>query len=810
MTQSNRNIYRDLIIGALLHDIGKVFISDESNHNLHVYNLDDEKRKELEDLLTNLGLNENDIIYHAILYHHKIDESAYKKLLSYISVADNIASDVRSEENEDKELEWKLKIVYPLALFLKDRKKMYIKNLYGIIDLKKKIEEYLNNKSQFDFLVEENDLPELPEYRNVWKEEYQEKLKEELREALKIRDPDLILAILYKYLYFYPEVSSPNTTNYFSLAFHLKTTAMLTDLLYKRKEENKDLYLISIETVGTHQFILFTLKKKKEFEEESEYLKKINATSEFIDILTALITKIILKLTNSYNTNIIFLSGSEAKIVVGLNRNDKEKIEQIIKKLNKILFEFTLGNLYLIVDFKRLDFSNDVDILNNLVNLAFGNNNNLKELEEKKIKKRIELVSEWENTYLKNERELGKYLNEYIKLLKSIIKLLGEPEKDILLGREDIIEEMLRDINSIDNNSNDLKEIISNIVIVSFESIIEDRWQEILKGYEDRDKIFIYLRGGRVKGKPIDEFERIGKTKTIAAIKIDGDKVGDLFGKLFKEYLYRNSKILNINEKYAPLILLRVSDILSFMFKYAIIELASFKTKEESFVSIIYNSGDELAAIGDLQSIMEFYREFLDIKRLLLLDILKTSSALIYTHYKYPLYFIYKAVSEGVEKAKKNKPYQKLEKYKNNPTLENYLDLEDSLYLAGTNIALGEERKKTLFNHLQELYNKYLSSEESIPRSRIANMIELLNRSILELEKKKMKSIIYLVYYIARTRVKKDNNKELPQVFVDLLYDIKEKVTITDDPRKIEEIKNTIKYWIAVLDYIYTITREES
>jgi len=316
------------------------------------------------------------------------------------------------------------------------------------------------------------------------------------------------------------------------------------------------------------------------------------------------------------------------------------------------------------------------------------------------------------------------------------------------------------------------------------------------------------LRGGRVKGKSIEEFERVERTKTVAAIKIDGDKVGDLFGKLFKDYLMKNSSILNIKKEYAPLILLRISDILSFMFKYVIIELAGFKTKEESLVSIIYNSGDELAAIGDLQSIIEFYKEFLDIKRLLLLDILKTSSTIMYTHYKYPLYFIYRSVSEGVEKAKKNKPYQKLEKYKNNPILENYLELEDSLYFAGANIVLDNEKKKTLFNHLEELYNMCISSKDGIPRSRIANMIELLNRSLLELEKKKMKSIIYLVYYIARTRIKKDDKEELPQVFIDFLYDIKEKVTIAYNTEKLEEIKNTIRYWIAVLDCIYTITRE--
>jgi len=803
MTADNKKIIvRELVLAALLHDIGKTFIDD--NRNLHVYDEknDKEKVEKIKKILNELGINNVDLIYYSVLYHHDEEKAKHSPPLRIIRKADELSSEIRIEyeENEEekrREKNWKIKLVYPFSLFKLNSKKLaYLNNLYGLIDLKEKMKKN-------PLVEEEDELPTLSDYREEWKSKYQEKFKEELKKALKIRDPDLVLAIFYKYLYFYPETSKNNAINLFSFAFHSKIVAMLTDLLYKIKEENKKIYIVRVEVVGTHQFILSNLKRKREYEEEMNYLKRINASSIFIDTLTAIVTKIILKLANSYNTNILFLSGSESKIVVGLDENTKKKIEEIIEKINEKLFELTLGNLYLILDFEEVP-SDEEKIIENLVNVAFNNEEEIKKIEEVKILTKIKLLKKSKLDKWDDEKK-----REYSDFLNGLISLFSDKNVSLILG-EDLNDIIFRHFNQ------DVKNIISDLSIIPFELILNNyNLEEIIKVIEEKDKIFIYLRSGRVTGKSFEDFENVKRTNNVCAIKIDGDKVGDLFSKLLKEYLQKDIKnYKNIDEnfvemikKYGPLILLRVSDLLSFMFKYLTLRLAeNFTDESERFVSVIYNSGDELSAVGDLESIINFYREFLELKEKFLLNILKTSSAIIYTHYKHPFYFVYRSLSENVEIAKKNKPIQNLEEYKRKEDLESYFQLKDSLYFAGAEIVLEGFEKDNFFERIKEL--KEIANERNgLGRSRIANMIELINRSIDEIKKKKVRSLIFLIYYIARSKVKKNNIEEVPKVLRDFLEDIKNNFLITNYEEKMKKIENVLKYWMAILGYVYTITR---
>ena len=795
-SNTSGDIVKKIVLGALLHDIGKAIIED--NHNLHIYDAEKEREKaeklieEILDLENSKDLDDyKEFIKHSILYHHFTGKSAYKRLLDYIRIADEQASSIRIEdENIEKSNE--IHIIYPWSILTEETK--YIGKLYGLIDLQnisiqdeEKIKEFLK------------EIPlTLREYREKWVNEYQEKFILELKKAINTKNPDIILAVLYKYLYFYPEDAGYNKVNLFSLAFHLKTTAMLADLHYKVNEEKKKVYLVDIDIVGTHNTILAFLRKKKELEEDGEYLKKVNYLSRFIDILTAYITRKILQEANSYTTNILFLSGSRAKLVVALDDNQKKKIEDFINKINKKIFISTLGNLFVVIDFREIDYDRD-KLLENIVNKAFEHSD---KLEIQKIEKMKELS---------------------IFLYDSLFEEIGEGIKSIASEYKNFYEEIrnkLEEKNIISASDLPVEDDDENLKIIPFEYLLnEEKNMNIIYLLQDDSCIFIYLETGRLKASIEDISNIKDVTKKVGYLKIDGDKVGDLFGIIFKEAISEKiGELINILDNtnkinLQKLLILRLSELLSFMFKYMILKEAhklneDNKEKNNKYIkaiSVVYNSGDELLAIGDIELLLEFYKIFLKGKEKLLLNVIKTSAAFLYTHYKHPFNFAYDKIRELPDEIKiEKKEYKLVEENLKNGKIKNafheYLKMRDGiLFLKGKIIGDINYIISTL-NKIYEL--KKLVDGGKLHRVRLVNIQILLYRSIEEINNNKIASLIYLVYYARKDE--DDDNKNI-KIFDELIKELKEKLNPQYDKK--DEIIKYIEIWISLLDFVKVCTR---
>jgi len=778
--------YRDFIIGALLHDIGKAII--ENGHNLHVY--DYEKHQNRADRLKEiLNLSENDIIWHSIVYHHFPEKSAYKDYLEIIKKADQEASELRLEK-EARSGEKKIKIIHPWSIISGDIKYIWA---YSLLDLK-------DDK----ILLTKEDIP-LDEYRRMWVDKYQPMFLEELKKALNSKSPDTILAVLYKWLYFFPETSESSNINLLSLAFHLKTTAMLVDLYYKKEKEGKKVYVISIDFVGTHNTILSFLRKKKEFiEEEGGYLRKVNYLSRFIDAFVAYVTRRILSIANSYTTNILYISGSSAKVVVAIDSKQEKLIKEEIEKINKKLFSLTLGNSFILLHFEKVEDNLNGGLLKSIVKAAFLNEEVEYKIEEEKI--------EWLNKLSKDYYEKNVYEVYYDKIkefLKTIEQIL-----------ENIKVILLKDLYFEEEEP----------LVVPFEYLLE------IDNYRDKEglifspieKIFIYLESGRLRGTSIEDIEDISRIKKVGFLKIDGDMVGKLFTEIFPylipDLIQRlinsvNLRNVDINRNIYSLLILKLSESLSFMFKYKVLLIAKRlndinKKNDNKYykaISVVYNSGDELLAIGDIELLLEFYKDFLKEKEKLLENLIKTSAAFIYIHYKSPFNFAYQEIKELPDNVKSEKvQYRKIKELNRDlwnisnekekleiryKILDMYKNMEDGiLFLKG----------KILFRNLSEFERKYHLIKKIIDsvkkrylhRTRVANIEILLERSIEELDRSKVSSIIYLVYYVT----KESESKELLK---DLIEDIKNNFKLGD----IKKTKDSLYYWLSILDYVKSVTR---
>ncbi len=803
--------HKDLILGALLHDIGKALVDfrvqNYTDFHLHPNDNFDRLIWKLENIWRVLKNNDiiDPFIVKCILFHHWLNQSinfvanlingtnisndeknlllSYfkeikpdeKELLEIISKVDKVISDETREESSGNNV----KIIYPWSIFKKEK----YSYMYGLKDI-------LNTRFK--------DIPiDMNEYRKEWLKKYQKDFLKELKLAYKLKNPNVILLVLYKYLFFFPE--SLKDLNEVSLAHHLKYTALLADLYYKEVKEGKNTYLIIIDIVGTHKFINSLLRDKKEIGERGKYLQKINAGSRFVEILTALVIAKVLEKSKSYITNIINLSTNGAVLLVALSKEEKEKIEEWVKDLNNVLLKLTLGQLYVSIYFESIKEKLGTTIekiinegrVGKLIEWLFKDRN--KELSERKEK-----LEDLEFKYLDKEKlilDIERAKNDYEQFIDQLLRILGR-----WIYRDKPITKISKEL--FDVLFLGKLEEIPDFEIVSWEIILDEGIEKV--NIEKEIVVPLFLRNGRetkelrdIVIKKLDELnipEDIKREvkeygisfdvlksardfRRIGILKIDGDKVGKLFSEWLKDELTK--------KEYSLIVLAYLSEILQFAFKYVTLDIAEKINRNNidslAFVFVVYSSGDELTVVGDIEELLEYYREFIKKKKKILFDIIKTSAAFAYVHYKHPFRFVYEKMNELVEKAKENKDVE---------TFEIYLSLTDTINIQ-EKVTLGccfETWLSRTYSYVK------LIEDRKLPRTRITNMEMIIERILEELKKDKASSVIYLVYYAS---------KDYEEYFKDLLNEIKKKFSLENK----EETMEMLNYWLSIFDYVKTVTR---
>lgn len=330
---------RRVVIGGLLHDIGKVLYrsDDGRNHSQSGY-----------DFLKNEVQIEDQEILDQVRYHHsqnirnaKLQDDA----LAYITyIADNIASGLDRREKEDGE-----------GGFIRNTP---LESIFNILN-------HNNGKSHYlPQLLGKNKSINFPvtdkiEYDESFYREIYQKIQDCLVEfSYDDKYINSLLEILEATLSFVPSSTSQRQMIDISLYDHVKITAAIGSCIYEYLEENqehdyrevlyihaKEFYekktflLYSMDISGIQDFI-YTINSKKA-------LKGLRARSFYLEIMMEHLIDELLERVCLSRANLIYSGGGHAYILMANTEETKKTIKSYEKEINEWFLEVFQTALYI-------------------------------------------------------------------------------------------------------------------------------------------------------------------------------------------------------------------------------------------------------------------------------------------------------------------------------------------------------------------------------------------------------------------------------------------------------------------------------
>lgn len=322
-----------LVIGALLHDIGKV-----------IYRQGDDRRKHSKsgyDFLKEIGTERLDKeILDAVLFHHadmlKTASLPENSLAYIVYMADNIASaaDRRKKDAEDTGFE----ITAPLQ------------SVFNILN---------GNKEEFYYspgmLNEEYDINYPQKEKHKFDETFYTKIKDNILHNLKGLEwtqeyINSLLEVLEANLTYVPSSTAKAELADISLFDHLKLTAAIASCIYLWLEEKKfsdyrnrlfknsnefyekDIFLLySMDVSGIQKFI-YTIHSKNA-------LKTLRARSFYLEIMMEHIIDSLLEKLHLSRANLIYSGGGHCYLLLPNTINTLKTVEEYIYSLNHWLMK---------------------------------------------------------------------------------------------------------------------------------------------------------------------------------------------------------------------------------------------------------------------------------------------------------------------------------------------------------------------------------------------------------------------------------------------------------------------------------------
>ena len=329
---------RKVIIGGLLHDIGKVLYrsDDGRNHSQSGYDF----------LKNDVDIKDQDIL-DQIRYHHSQNikqADLNKDSLAYITyIADNIASGLDRRDKEDGE-----------GGFVRD---IALESIFNILNHNKGNEHYrpamLGKDKEINFPTTDKIQYDESFYRSIY-QKIQECLKEFSYDDKYINS---LLEILEATLSFVPSSTSQKQMIDISLYDHVKITAAIGSCIYEYMKENnetdyekilykqaKEFYqkktflLYSMDISGIQDFI-YTINNKGA-------LKGLRARSFYLEIMMEHLIDELLEKVELSRANLIYSGGGHAYILMANTEKTKSIIERYEKQVNQWFLEVFQTDLY--------------------------------------------------------------------------------------------------------------------------------------------------------------------------------------------------------------------------------------------------------------------------------------------------------------------------------------------------------------------------------------------------------------------------------------------------------------------------------
>ncbi len=670
MDEKQKKEYQTVILGALLHDVGKFYQRGLEKGKGDHQQLGDECFEEYfaEGLSNLFSQDEIGIIRSAINNHHEHAK--------FVTHADCLSAgmdrikriELGEEEHGDPSKERLQSVFEKICLGKNDAKAN--EYTYHLKPLS------LIERDLFPaYKLPEKDLRE--EYKSLW-EGFVEELKnipiQNLRSYL-----NALYAILQKYTWCIPSAAYKHEPD-ISLFDHAKTTAAIAGCLYhcKRAGEStdKEFLLVTGDISGIQNFIYKITKSQG----EGGISKRLRGRSFYLLLLQEVIAKYIIEQVGLFTTNILFCGGGRFELLLP-NTDGVKKI--LNKDVNEWLFEEHGGELGLVIETVEaagnglLDYGDLLKNLDEKLSIAkkrkflslFNDSSFLVEAVSKD--KGIEICKVCNISNVNDDKEpcdncnlhknIGSKLPKTSYLIYATKKVDDIDGLKVLFGKFGVVylvedkwleSENILDIQRI-NNLDDLKtsfRFIGNTAPVAKESFSID------DGVQDEDK--------KVDKGHVLSFEMLADAsigdKRIGILKMDVDFLGFIFAiGLEDEKNQRKSisRIASLSRSMDIFFAGYLNKICDDIFQEWHKESDwKHKDKVEQIFYIVYSGGDDLLIVGPWSEMPRLAKKIRDEFKKYTCENpdINISAGIFFCKPKYPISLAAKAAGEQLETSKDN------------------------------------------------------------------------------------------------------------------------------------------------------------
>ncbi|NLJ57401.1 MAG: type III-A CRISPR-associated protein Cas10/Csm1 [Tissierellia bacterium] len=634
-----------LILGALLHDIGKILSPASSgNHSLSGYIF----------LKNEAKIRDTDIL-DQVLYHHEYmlkDAPINNSSNAYIAyIANNIATGLSSSEDTGDGFGKKpLQSVFNI---LNGNQQKYVYK-----------QETLDGRAAINYPTE-SALKFTPSFYEGIKNNIKQSI-----ESIEIKEEYInsLLEVLEANLSFVPSSNHRRELADISLYDHLKMTAALAtciaDYLQEKEINNnkatlydgskefldeKVFILYSMDISGIQDFI-YTISSKGA-------LKSLRSRSFYLEImLEHLIDELISYIAVS-RANLIYSGGGHAYILLANTKSTKEKIQQYENSIKKWFMEVFKTSLYVAGGYS-------ICSANDLKNQPAGSYKNIfieisKDISSKKLHRyNSEEILYFNNSSIPSgERECN--------VCKRTDMLTEESKCEICEGLERMSTAIINDefftiLNKANNNS---------LPLPANKFLISDKRESLTNRINDYNYIRCYGKNKQSTGVHLatrlwlasynkgSTFEDLAKSsegiKRIGVLRADVDNLGQAFVSGFESEILGDkyltlSRTATFSRKLSMFFKLHINNILENGQYY----LSKNRKKAKRNATIVYSGGDDLFIVGSWDDIIGFaidlYKSFKKYSQ----NTMTISAGIGIYHSKYPVVSMAKEVGLLEEKSK--------------------------------------------------------------------------------------------------------------------------------------------------------------
>ena len=750
-----------LIVGALLHDLGKVIhrTGVNINHSESGYQY----------LKEELGWTDKEVL-ESVRYHHKgnlknakLEEASF----AYITyIADNIASAADRRETTEKE-DKGFEKTFPLQ------------PVFNILNQKdgERKETYYEPK----MLDQTINYPqaEKKQFSDSFYKEVLDRIKDCLR-GLEWKDPRYInslLSVLGATLFYVPSSTNKGELGDVSLYDHVKITAAVSSCLYQYLEEKgeknykkclleeetafweeKAFLFYSMDISGIQNFI-YTIHSK-------DALKQLRARSFYLQIMMEHMVDTLLERLSLSRANLIYSGGGHCYILMPNTQAVKKILEEYEKDMNEWFLEKFDISLYVASGYTEVTANTLRKDADQLYTQMFRNVSN--KISDKKLHRYsaedIRKLNEFSKAVSQQECRICKRLTE--KIHEEGDGYICPTCYELKRLAKDIMNDKMCFFGVFQEGDKEGVPLPGNMVLVAMDK------EKITKYIKEEKICRVYAKNGFYTGQNVEttiyvgdymakdystfeDYAKAGVEKghieRLGVLRADVDNLGQAFVAGFAKEYRTLSRTATLSRH------------LALFFQYYIRQIFAEKQRK---VAIVYSGGDDVFLVGEWNEVIEASMDLQEALHKYTNASLTISAGIGIYQPAYPISRMALEVGE-LEDASKN--YSG----KNAVTLFSTRDeytLEDGTQMDTGTYSWKELKEEVIGNganagKLSSL-KQFFDENQERGMSMMYHMLELLRQKMNQKVDKDKLNIARLIYMLARLEpVKKGDSKEAEEEY---------------------------------------------